>query len=388
MNLFRPRLKGLTALEINFFLNRFATGMIGVFGVLFIFHLNRVGLAAGILLVTAFFGLQRVIVAAVLPAAGWLTGRYGYRNLMSLGSLALLGKLVLFTQIDSGLIWLLIPAAVLGGLHIAGYFPGYHAVFLETNDDEKIGTQIGTLEFLGSLAEVSSPLLAGIMIDRLGFPLMFTISLLILAASIVPLWMKPLKDRKSGGRRFFPEVGNFYREHSQVCLAVTAWHVTGAVLLFFWPIYAYLILGSYSAIGALAAAVILSESLVIIAAGRIYDKRPLRRLYPLISVSVAAAWVMKFLASAPAPVFAADIIHRTISPLWWMKIRRSILVAGETVDHLVFGLAWEWLVTVGFLAGLVACYLLLVAFNFNWLWLAVPAVGGVVGATVLMKNEK
>lgn len=386
MSLFHPRLRGLTALEINVFLNQFALAMIGAFGVLFIFHLNRSSLANGIFLVIAFFALQRVIIGLILPVAARLTERIGFRRIMTLGTLGLAGKLILFTQISSGHVWLLIPAAILGGLHIAAYFPGYHAVFLENNDDNKIGSQIGMMGFIGSLAALSAPLISGILIDSSGFPLMFLVSLIVLSASIVPLWLKPLRHGKIKPVEF-SQVWNFYRRNPRLSAAIIFWHIAETVLVFIWPIYAFLILRSYTTIGVLGSAVVLTESFIIILAGRIYDKRPLHRLYPLIAASVAATWVVRFLSTVPAAVFASDIIHRTVSPLWWMKIRRSALAAGETANHLAFGLSWEWLLTAGYLAGLVACYLLLVAFNFNWFWLVLPAVGGVIGATLLIKNE-
>jgi MFS family permease len=387
MHLFHPRLRGLTALEINVFLNQFALGMISAFGVLFIFHLNRTTLAGGVFLVMAFFAFQRVIIGLTLPLVARMTKQVGLRQIMTVGTLALAGKLILFTQIDSGLIWLLIPAAVLGGLNIAAYYPGYHAVFLDTNDDDKIGAQIGMMGFIGSLAAASTPLISGILIDSVGFSFMFLVSLVILLASIIPLWLKPLSHRKIN-RPEFSQVGDFYRRYPHLSAAILMWHIAEAVLVFFWPVYAFLILKNYTVLGALGSAVVLVESFIIAAAGRLYDRRPFHRLYPLIAASVTAAWAVRFLSPIPAAVFASDIIHRTVSPLWWMKIRRAALAAGETVDHLVFGLAWEWLLTAGYLIGLVTCYLLLVTFNFNWLWLALPAIGGTIGATILMKSEK
>src|SRR3990167_4245001 len=104
MHLFRPRLRGLTALEINVFLNQFALGMIAAFGVLFVFHLNRSSLINGIFLVVAFFAFQRVIIGLTLPVVAHLTERIGFRQIMTLGTLALAGKLILFTRIDSGLV--------------------------------------------------------------------------------------------------------------------------------------------------------------------------------------------------------------------------------------------------------------------------------------------
>lgn len=386
MNIFHPRLRGLTALEINVFLNQFALGMIGAFGVLFIFHLNRSSLANGVFLVIAFFAFQRIIIGLLLPLVARLTERVGFRWIMTLGTLGLAGKLILFTQIDAGRIWLLIPAAILGGLHIAAYYPGYHAVFLNDNDDDHIGAQIGMIGFIGSLAALSAPLISGILIDSSGFTPMFLVSLIVLAASIIPLWLKPLQNRKIKPVEF-SRVWNFYRRNPRLSAAIVFWHIAEAVLVFIWPIYAFLILKSYTTVGVLGSAVMLVESFIIVLAGRLYDKRPLHRLYPLIAASVAVTWAARFLAAIPITVFASDIIHRTVSPLWWMKIRRSALAAGETANHLAFGLSWEWLLTAGYLAGLLICYLLLVAFNFNWFWLVLPAVGGVAGATVLMKQE-
>ena len=234
MNIFHPRLRGLTALEINVFLNQFALGMIGVFGVLFIFHLNRSNLAAGVFLVIAFFALQRVFVGLTLPLVAKLVPRIGYRYSMTLGTLGLAGKLGLFSQIDGGGLWMLIPAAALGGWHLAGYYSGYNGIFLDDNDDNKIGVQIGMMEFIGSLAAVSAPLISSILIDSAGFSLMFLVSLIVLLISVIPLWLKPLRHGKIK-RVELSQVGNFYRRSSVGISPTRFWFSCGRFTLFwFW----------------------------------------------------------------------------------------------------------------------------------------------------------
>jgi hypothetical protein len=58
------------------------------------------------------------------------------------------------------------------------------------------------------------------------------------------------------------------------------------------------------------------------------------------------------------------------------------------VDSLVFAAAWEFLVTGGYLAGLILGFELLIISGGQWLWLAAPAALGVwASARAASKND-
>jgi len=230
----------------------------------------------------------------------------------------------------------------------------------------------------GQWAAIVSPFAAGLLIDKFNYSIMFILSTILLIISSVPLFFMRHHHYKANRKFEITGVSAFFVNNKRLSWALFFWHLEDAVLTFFWPIYLFLIVKSHTLFGVIGSAVMITSAAVIYLAGRIYDRRPLRRVYPAATVVVSLAWVLRFLASTPIAAGMADVLHRLFSPLWWMKIRQKELTAGEKMSTVEFGVAHELLITAGTILGLVISYWLLVLGGGRWEWLLVPAIGGVI----------
>ena len=376
---------GLMLLLINYSVSQLAAGMAGMFGVLFIFELG-VSVVEGLVAVILFFGLQRLMVAITVPLMGRLIIRAGYRwgRLLGLGCLAI--KLSLLTQVTSGDVWLLGPALVLGGLAISGYYLGYHGIFLDDNDDDRLGEQMGLITMTGRLSLVVAPFLAGFLIDNYGFALMFAVAVGLLVVSVVPLMLMPHHDHKEGFE--MKKVWRLLRAEPGMVGSVGWWHVVNTAQTFFWPILLFLLAGgSHIMFGLVGSLVMIINSLATYLTGKTYDRRPLRRGFWLAAGLVVVSNIWRYTAGSFIWAVGADGLNRLVNPFWWMKIRRYALGVGERVNSLVFAAGWELVVCGGYLVGLMAGGVLLITSGVRW-WtlILLTTVGTVMSVTSLKRS--
>ena len=147
LRFFSKKPDGFHALSYNFFISQFASGMVSLFGVVFIFQLGAT-FQQGLFFLLAYYGLQRMAVGVFLPFAGRAVCRLGYRWTMLLGLMAFIMRLLFLVFVSVERIWLLVPAFIMGGIYLPFYFVAYHGMFLDDNDDAKVGEQIGLLTML------------------------------------------------------------------------------------------------------------------------------------------------------------------------------------------------------------------------------------------------
>ncbi len=381
----RKETDGLTSLKINYLISQFAAGMISIFGVLFVFQLGS-DFNQGLTYVLLYFGLQRVVVVTIaIPTMAVLISRIGYRWAMLFGLSLLITSAFLLAIVARGVLWPLLPSLVLGGFAIASYYLAFHAVFLDDNDDARIGEQIGMITMLGRLALIASPIVAGLLVEYFGFSTMFVVASILLLISVIPLMLMK-HHKKHLGNYSFSAVVRFIRRRKKVTTAMISWSFTEAFQAFFWPIYLFLILKSYFLFGMVGSVVMIANSVIVYLVGKAYDKRTLRKYFLGSSLAVSITWIARFMSSTPITVVLADILNRLFSPFWWMKIRRSELVAGEKTDSLVFGAAHEYMVSIGLILGIFVGYIVLIVGS-SWILISVLAVIATMIGTWVLKDE-
>ena len=382
---FPRKADGLVSLGLNYILFQFSVSMVAVFGVLFIYQLGY-GFFEGISFVLIFYGLQRVAVGLVIPLVGFLISRVGYRRVMFMGLISLVGKLFFLTRVESNILWPLLPALILGGIAIPAYYLPFHALFLDDNNDKKIGEQFGLITMLGGFATVLSPFVAGILIESLGFSAMFNLAIVLLLASSIPLFMMKFHKRHHDSYSF-GAIWRFMKNRPKISWSMYWWWLTAGIQAFFWPIFLLLILGSYFTFGVVGSLVIFINSISVYIVGKIYDKRQAKSMFIRASFAVSVTWFMRFLAKSPFGAVSADVLNRVASPPIWMKIRRQELLAGEKIDSLVFGAAHEYLVTFAFISSLIIGFAILSISRGQWALLIIPAVVGTIIAAWVLRNE-
>ena len=382
----RKKPSGLQALMINYPIYQVAVGMMGSFGILFVYLLGA-DLVSGLKLVVLFFGLQRVVVAIVTPIVARMVFKIGYRWTILLSLLAMIAKTFLLMQVTVVNWWLLGLALVFGGVAISAYYTSYHGLFLTDNDDSKIGQQMGLVTMIGRMGVMIAPLLAGLLIQNFSYNAMFMLAIILLILSSLPLFLMPHHDHRKEKFSVKDAIKLMKKKEGFIDSAAW-WHFENGLQSFFWPVLLFSIVGSFSKFGMIGSGVMLLNSLAVFLSGKLYDKRKLRRGYPLFTGMVAVSNMIRYSSKTIGMGITADSLNRLASPFWWMKIRRNAILDGENYEPMVFATAWEWSACVGYILALIVGYLILLLTNGQWQWLMVPAVvANIVAAVGVRKDE-
>jgi hypothetical protein len=379
------RPSGLTALEINYFLSQIAEGMVTTFGIIYIFRLGG-NFIHGLMFVLGFYASQRLLVMLMVPFLPRLIPKIGYRWLIALSLAAELVKIILFVLTKSMSVWFLVPAAICGGFYLAAYDLGFHGLFLADNDNDKVGEQIGLFDILQSLGLVITPLFVGILIDKVGFSVMFGLSATVLFLSIVPLLLMH-KHKHPKHNYNVNRVVNLISTEPEFTGSLAFWYLTASITDFFWPIYLMTFNLGFAFLGGVKSLVMLGASLSVLGFGKVYDHRPLRRIFKVGTVMQAGVWIFRFLVVSPVGLAITDLAGKVMSPVWWMKIRRYELELGEREEATVFAVAHVLIMSGGMIGGLVMGVWLLAMTQGNWLVLAIPSVLGVLVSGYLVIKD-
>lgn len=377
------RIHGLLPLQINYTLVALAMQMVGTFGVVFVFLLGQTFMQSVSLLV-GFYGLQRLMVMVFSPVVGWSIHRFGYRWTILLGMILASGKFVMFSQITSNTLWWLLVAAVIGGWQISSYEISFNGIFLEDNDDGKVGEQSGLLELMGNLGGLVAPLVAGFVVEWFGFEEMFLVAVALLLLATLPLFAAA--HHKNFHKRFsFGESWLTWQTESELFKPVFWRHFQDAFNMFFWPVFLFSLIQDFAWLGVAGSAMLLASGIANYFAGKIYDKRPLRRAHPAFSLMIALSWVIMWFSQLGVVAASAQAIRKLISPFWWMKIKRFALMRGEQLDSMMYGVVWEWTTSLAYVLGLVVGGGLLLITT-SWQWLLLPTMVGVVLSSVAIER--
>lgn len=376
---------GYSALSINYFISQFAGGMLSLYGLLFVFSLGN-GVSSGIQFVFLFYFLQRLITLATTVPIGKIISTIGYRWSMFIGLIFLSIRALMLSFVVPGSFYLLIPAFISGGLSIPFYYLAYHALFLDDNVDAKVGEQMGFVTMLGRLSFVISPVVGGFLTSFYGFSTTFVFSFILILLSVIPLFL--MREHRRHKKNFnFKALIGFVKKYKRTNRAVFSWYFTYGIQAFFWPVFVVLIIGNYQTLGILWSSVMVLNSLALFLIGKVYDKKSGKGIFIFSSILVSLSWIGRFFSKGLIDLFLSDSVNRLSSPLWWMKIRRRELVAGETINSLVFGAAHEIIASVGFLLSLLVGYIILRFSGNTWTLLIIPVLIGTILPTISLRNE-
>lgn len=382
----KKRPTGYQALMVNYPLYQLAVAMMASFGVLFIYLLGD-SFVNGLSLVLMFFGLQRIMVAISELLIVRLVSKIGYRWTILFSLVCLIAKTFLLMKVTIASLWMLGPALLFGGLAIAAYYSSYHGIFLTDNDDDKIGQQLGLVTMMGRMGATIAPLIAGLLIQNYSYSTMFGVAIILLFMSSVPLFLMPHHDHKEEKFRAIDSY-KLMKKKEGFLDSISWWIFENGIQSFWWPILLFSLVGSFAKFGMIGSGVMVANSLAVYVTGKIYDKRKLRRVYPVFTGLVAVSNVLRYSSKTMMMGVGSDAMNRMMSPFWWMKIRRNALVDGENYSPMVFAVAWEWAVCWGYITSLIVGYLILVMSGGQWQWLMVPAVvANVIAAVGVRKDE-
>jgi MFS family permease len=144
-------------------------------------------------------GAQLILAVAAKPAAGRLSDRVGRLPVIAAGLLLCAAALPLVFRSDSWTAFLL--AAPILGLGVGAVTPVTNALIADIASSRNLGAAMGVFGTIWDIGEAAGPILAGLLIGRMGYAPTFD-ALAILTALVALALVALVRDpRRAGGGR-------------------------------------------------------------------------------------------------------------------------------------------------------------------------------------------
>lgn len=356
---------GLSAVYTASSIRTFALSLLGIFTPLYIYQVLEdqqvlVSRTALLLGVVGYYIIHRLTIVLVnLPAAYFIAEiKGGFRKSMLSSNIlhALNLLLLIFAKSQP---WLLLPAAILGGVLVPLYWIPYHLIFVEDGSRQRFGRQISKMAILDKGAAAVAPLLGGLVIAFAGFQTLLIAVLLLVVASTLPIFLMRHHERhfvpplKVLIRDFF---GRGFRK-DLVAFLGTGMETVGAALV--WPIFLFTIVGSFVGLGALTSGVVLVSILVVWFLGKRVDKKGKRRILRVGAYSRSALWLVRALVTTVPQAFLAQSVSRIAAEFLWLPFDTIVYKKALDGDPFAYIILREWAINLGRLLMLVLMAILL-----------------------------
>lgn len=297
--------KELKELYASIAIRSFARALIGIFEPIYLYLFFDHSLSKTFL----FFALLHFLFFALVPFSGKILARIGLKRSMLLGMPFLfLYYLGLWHITSLGMLWPLVIAA--GALFRVFYWPAYHTDFAKFSDRGHRGSEVGFRTIIVSIATSTAPFIGGLIIIKYGFPILFIVVLSLLFASVAPLFLT--KDVHEKYRikywQAFSEL--FKKRNRSEILAFLFSGFEGAVYLYVWPLFLFLLAINFDILGIITSATLFFGILVAYYIGKAADKVGDRKMLIIGSFVNALFWPFRMFVSGPFNAFLVHSLHR------------------------------------------------------------------------------
>lgn len=301
---FHKRLnKGLSGLYLAATILDFALAMVVLFEPVYLYHLGY-SIQHILLYYIVVYGVYYFIV----PLGGKFVARFGPARSMAISSVMLIGYyLSLLLVIDVPIFFWIAP--LFFALQKMLYWPAYHMDFILNSDNNERGREFSGLWSLSTVVYIIGPILGGLIIQQVGFSVLFGLVMILILLSNIPLFLAPMSYH-----------GNLLSYWTMLIQPFTKYHIRSTIAYFslgeelvtltVWPIFIAITFASYEKMGGAIAVATFITALVTLYIGKLIDnKKPVRALRVGAAVTVVT-WLLRPLLTTIGFVFTSDTIGR------------------------------------------------------------------------------
>ncbi len=343
------------------------------------------GLQEGIFNVAMVYLLTYVVCFFLAIPTSRILTKHGVRYGFLLGHLFYcLYALALFFSIENP--YLVLTAAVINGLQINLFWNTYHYSLSKHSSENKIGSNLGIINFLLTLLAMIAPALGGIIIVTLGYQTLFLLGLFIILFGVV--FSLQLDNVKVRDHISFKEFSAWLAEPTFRRLAVS---FTGRYFndasINLWTLYMFILLGSHDSVGYFYSLSLFLALLISYFAGSYIDRDKGRKQFFMSGGFLSFFWVLRGFMLNIWTITIVNAFDKLTASYHWLFFDRSWIMRGKGREALSYFVYREMIYS---LAAIVFWLFVAVIFYFfiaAWKSLFVAAAIGVL-LTLLIKEHK
>jgi MFS family permease len=319
---------GLVSIYSNRVIQQIAAGLIGFFTPIFLFTY----FSESVQKVLLFFLITYALYGFLVPLGAMLMSKIGLKKSMIIGSLFLIGYFISLYALSKDMAFALFSTILTVTLFRFFYWVPYHTEFAESSDKPSRGREVALLVSVSALVSIFLPFLAGVVIDKFGFSILFLISVVIACTSIIPiLLLKPATEKYNYSYfQTFKEL--FSKKNRKQLLAYSGQGAEVVIGFVIWPIFIFQLLNNnYIFVGVVSSLIILVSILLRLLIGDLSDKRDKRGIIKTGSILHAIGWIGKVFIQTGFHIFAVGAYHAFTSVI--MKTPFTTLMYEQAADR-------------------------------------------------------
>lgn len=331
---------GLEELYVMVGLNDLAVSAILLFEPIFLY-----GLGYSLSRIALFYAVVYAAYLVLVPFGGQLAARLGYPRsilLASVASIAYYG--MLFGTV--GQPWLLWVAALCYALQKMLYWPAFEADFVRYADRDQAGRELSGIISLSTAVTIFGPLLGGLLVKFSGFPALFGVVIGLILLSNLPLFFSknPATHETIGYRAAWRRL--FDAQHRRALTACLGF-AEELVVLVFWPIAMYQIVGSAAGLGGVVALATFVTAVVALYVGKLVDHHHQGALIRFGATASSVTWLARVAAVTPGFVMVVDTCSRVFKSTLYAPLLDIMFVRARRDGALKTMVFYEQALSIG-----------------------------------------
>ncbi|MBI4133691.1 hypothetical protein HY478_03685 [Candidatus Uhrbacteria bacterium] len=312
----------------------------------------------------------------LLPLAARIVVRIGFEHAMLLSTPFLIAYYGVLSMLDR-----YPQTLVLAGVFLLAnkllLWPAFHGTLARHGVHGERGREITVFVLINRVIGVAAPAIGGIVLARIGPPVLFAVVAVLIMLSNVPLLLT--REEKTYEVVSYRGVWATFR-HARLRRPLLAFVGFGEEQLWYvgWAIFMFLALGGYEPVGYMLSGSLVVGSVVALIIGRVIDERMLKRgsmgVSPLVRLGgsiVALVWVFRSLLPRGVAIVLVEALDRIAFPVVGMSLRAMNYEMAKIQKTVTINTAFEMALAFG---KTIACVLGAILATFTvepWRWFAV-----------------
>lgn len=389
-------LNGIQAIYINNLMRTLALSLGGLFSPLYVFLFGYEGatLVAGLRVIILSIVVERVTVTVLAIPLGRLVYKMGFKWSVLWGSFLLSIYFLLPTVFDRSLV-LIVVMSFLSALSILIYWIARNSLMSMDGDRGHYGHDVSYMAITERLVSILGPFVGGYLVATGGFQVLFAVVTIVSIISALPMFFmvnhKIIDGISLSGLVDFVKS----KKNKHLNIAFFGQGLNNTVDGFLWPVFFFLVLGSYELMGGVTSMIMALTIFIIYLAGKKFDKqRAVGGEIDEVNFTKAGVWlaVLSFvrpLFAVPVSMIGHVFVFSASIPFWWIPHDGYLYSAGKRMESpLAFYVYREVVYSIGRFSLFLALYFFLGVISVNILWWVIFGLGGLgILLTIGLKKE-
>lgn len=343
------------------------SGFLGLFLPIFIYNLFNQNFQYVIL----YYGLASLIYIITIAFGAQLLNKFGFRR--ALRASVFIGALfyAIFYFIDrENMVYLIPLSIIILTLFRILYWIPYHTDFAKFTDKKNRGREISVLYATATTIGVLIPVIAGFIINKFSFDVLFIIAMILFLVSGIPYLTIPRTNEKYSWSYIETWKNYWMLTRKKVILAHIGNGAESFVGIVVWPIFIFQILdGNYLQVGAISTFIIGVSVVIQLTVGKYVDKKIKKEeMLHWGSILYATGWIVKIFIDTAFQIFVAGLYHSIANVVMRTPFDTITYEIAADEGHYVdeFTVIKEIAINIGKI--LMAIVVAVISFFFNMQW--------------------